>query len=400
MTNFTMLYKYELKKILRRKIVWVSTAIILIIIAFTIAASLLGTCYADGVEIDTNYHMFHVDKEYQQSLDGRVIDQALLEEMKAGYDKIPSGTEKYTLMKEYQIYARPYSAIFNFVRSTTGMDVSETMQWTADEQDMYAKRQAMMERKWDSYLLSQREKDFWKEQEMKIEWPLKFGYKEGYWQLFDCLNTIGLMSLFAITISLSGVFPEEHIRKTDQLILSSRFGKKDIYWIKLLAGISFTLMISLLFTMVSFGISFALYGMEGFSSAFQLMWADYSYPISVGEAIFISYGMMVAACIITGVFVMVLSELLRNSIGTLALVMGMIILSMFLNIPVQYRVISQLWSYLPGEFIAVWSIFNPQTVSVFGRIFISWQVVPVIYLLISGAISFMGKKIYMDYQYE
>lgn len=377
---------------------WVSTAIILIIIVFTIAASLLGTYYVDGAEIDTHYHMFQVDKEYQQRLNGREINQALLEEMKAGYDKIPSGEEKYTLTEEYQAYARPYSAIFNFVRSTTDMTFSEAMQWAADEQDMYTKRQAMIERKWNNYFLSQKEKDFWQGQETKIEWPIKFEYKEGYWQLFDCLNTIGLMSLIAITISLSGVFPEEHTRKTDQLILSSRFGRKEIYWMKLLAGVSFTLMISLLFTVVSFGISFGLYGAEGFSAAFQLMWPGYSCPLSVGEAVLISYGMMAAASIITGVFVMVLSELLHNSIGTLALVMGMIILSMFLNIPVQYRVISQMWSYLPSEFIAVWSIFSPQTVSVFGKIFISWQVAPIIYLFISGVISLIGKKTYAEYQ--
>jgi len=397
-TNLGALYQFELKKILGRKIVWFSVIIALFVFVLSMGASLIGSYYVDGVMIDTNYHMFQVDKAYQQRLDGRLIDQRLLEEMQEAYRKIPSMEERYSITEEYQTYARPYSVIFNFVRQTTGMSTAEVIQWIADEQDMYAKRQTMLEEIWKDYFLTQKEKEFWRAQEEKLERPVVFRYKEGYWQLFDCLNTVGLMNLVVITICLSGVFTEEHVRKTDQLILSSKYGRKTIYWAKFLAGVSFSFLLSLLFTVTAFISAFVLYGSEGFSAAFQLIYGSYSYSLHIGEAILISYSVMGLAGILTGIFAMMLSEMLHSSIATLSIIVGTIIFTMFFNIPDQYRILSQLWSYLPSEYVAVWNIFNPQTIVVFGKILVSWQIVPILYAFLGGVFAFGGKRTFMRYQ--
>ncbi|TCL58063.1 ABC-type Na+ efflux pump permease subunit [Kineothrix alysoides] len=399
MANFGVLYGYELKKIVRRKIVWITAAFMLFIVIITVIVSrLAGSSYVDGYKIDTHYHMFQVDKEYQQRLSGRAIDQSLLEEMKDGYDKIPSDAEAYVLTGEYQIYARPYSEIFNIVRNMTNMTFNEMWQWTADEGDLYERRQRMLEEAREDDLLSQDEKAFWQEKEDKVEWPVVFVYKDGYHQLFDSMNTIGLMMLIVITICLSGVFAEEHSKRTDQLILCSRYGRHKAYWAKILAGISFSLFSSVMYTVIAFSAALAAYGADGFSGAFQLMYANYSYPLSVGAAILISYGMMIIAGILTGIFVMMLSELLHSSIGTLALVVGMIILLLFFNIPEHYRAASQLLSYIPSEFVAVWSIFSLRTVSLAGRIFTAWQIVPALYILAGGVFAAVGKRAYVRYQ--
>lgn len=398
MSNFGTLYGYELRKIVKRKIVWVSVFIMLIIILVSIGAPLIGTYYAEGNAVDTNYHMFQMNRAYQKSLDGRQIDQTLLEEMKAGYEKIPSGTKAYSFTEEYQTYARPYSVIFNFVRQTTGMTTQEMLKWKASEQDMYAKRQAMLENEWKNSFLTQEERDFWKKQEAALKWPVRFQYKEGYWQLFDCVNTIGLMTIVVVTVCLSNVFTEEHSRKTDQLILSSKYGRAVIYWAKLFAGITFCVILSLLFNAVAFGAAFVLYGSEGFFSAFQLIYADYSCPMTTGEAVLISYAMLLIVCVFTGVFVMMVSELFCSGVATLSLVVGMILLSMFFNIPEQYRILYQLWSYLPSEFAAVWNIFSLQTVPFFGKNLFAWQAVPVLYLFLGGIFGLIGKRAFTSYQ--
>ena len=398
MDNFGTLYEYEFKKIIRRKIVVVTAAIMLPIVIFTVIAALLGDYYVNGVKTDTHYHMFQTDKEYQQRLSDRSIDQSLLEEMKAGYDMIPSDVEAYTLTEEYEAYARPYSVIFQFVRNTANMTVSEARQWAADEEDMYAMRQRMLEETREELHLTQGEKVFWQEQEDRLEWPMTFVYKDGYWQLFDCLNTIGLMILIMITVCLSSVFAEEHAKRTDQLILSSRYGRHKAYWAKISAGVSFSLLVSLVYIVLAFGLAFALYGADGFSGAFQLMYTNYSYPLSVGEAVLISYSMLMMAGVLTGIFVMMLSELLHSGIGTLALVVGMIILLLFFNIPEQYRAASQLLSYIPSEFVAVWSIFSSRTVSLAGRTFTAWQAVPILYILAGWIFAAAGKRAYANYQ--
>lgn len=102
------------------------------------ARSFFGNYYVDGELIDTNYNMYQTDKHYSEALNGRAIDQSLLEETIAAYRKIPEVAGRhYTLTKEYQQYARPYSEIFNFIRQISGMQTSEVMlSWQPDEDDL------------------------------------------------------------------------------------------------------------------------------------------------------------------------------------------------------------------------------------------------------------------------
>lgn len=397
MRNFFTIYQYEIRKICRKKINRLATAVIFIGIAISVCAQLLGSYYVDGVRVDTHYHMFQVDSAYQKALSGRNLDQMLLEEMKAGYDRIPDGAERYSLTEEYQTYARPYSAVFNLVRITMGMTVSEAFAWKADEDTLYAQRLAYMEELWKENGLSQGEAAYWKEKDKLVKKPFTFYYAEGYRILTDCIYTVGIMLLLLTALCLSGVFTEEHTRRTDQLLLCSRFGICRLYWAKLAAGISVVMATTVLFTAMIFGLVFGLYGADSFNAAFQLMAGTYAYPLSMGQAVLLSYGMLLLAMVLTGTFVMVISGLLRSNMGTLALVSGMVLLTMFVQFPTQYRVLYQLWSYLPSNFLAEWGIFDSRLVWFFGTYLTAWQAVPVLYLILTAGLAFCGKKLYHHY---
>lgn len=403
MKNLGTLYKFELGKLMKRKITWITVTVTLLLILCSLALDSLGNYYIDGVKMGTNFSMNQIYKADQQRLDGRPIDQELLEEMNTGYGKIPgeaiNGGGHYTKTEEYRTYARPYFAIFNFVRSAGQMTTSEAMEWEADEQELYQRRKNAIEAEWESSFLTEKEKDFWREQEEKLTWPIVFRFKEGYWHLLDSVYTVGILILITVAICLAGVFSEEHSRKTDQLILSSKFGREPVYLAKLLAGISF----AAVFCLIVFGLSVLevsfLYGLEGFDAAFQLVMPAFSYPLTVGGGVLISFGMMTLAVILTGVFVMFLSEMFRSSLGTLALTVALIIFSMFVSsFPENYRVLSQMWSYLPSNFTAVWNIFDFRTVPVFGKVLISWQAVPVLYLILGTGFAVLGKRRYVNCQ--
>lgn len=398
MSRMGTLFQFEFKKIIRRKIVWISTAIAIAVILLTVGGTMLDFLFMEGESDETMYQAFLVDKAYQEALDGRPVDQELLEEMVAAYSKLPADVERYSDTEEYRNYARAYSAIFNLVRIMTGMSSAETRQWAADEADLYAGRQAEIERLAASCFLSREELEFWKAQEAKMEWPMVFRYKEGYWRLCDCVYTIGLLAIVMAAVCLSGAFVEEHARKTDQLILSSRYGRGTVYWAKFLAGMSFALLQSVLFAAAAFMTAFAIYGSEGFGADFRLACGEVFPPLTIGGAVLISYGCMIAAVAVTAAFVMLLSEMLRSSVGTLSLVTGMVILSMFVNVPEHLRVLSQVWSYLPSEFVAEWNIFNPRTVPVFGGFLMSWQAAPLLYLVLGGGFAVLGKRVFVGYQ--
>lgn len=403
MTNLGVLYGFEVRKILRRKIVWISMILMAIITVVSVSAPLIGSYYVDGVKVDTHYHIFQVDSAYAKELSGRAVDSELFGEIKEAYGKIPLPkiVDRYNLTEEYQTYARPYSAVYNYIRRYTDMTLTEILEWEMDEQDMYDKRQKMLQENWRYYLLTSEEKEYWRMQEEKLENPVVFQYAEGYNNLLAGAYSVGLSVLVIIAVCLSGIFPEEHVRKTDQQILSSRYGRDVIYRAKLLAGLSFGACVSLLFTILTIVTACLLYGMDGFGAPVQMIYPEASSTLSAGEMMLLAYGKIIVAGIFVSIMVMVLSEALHSTIGTLSLVMGVIILSMFFRVPVdQYRIWSQLWSYLPSEYVAAWNIdmVNPRTVPLFGRFFMSWQIGPVVYGILGVILAFWGKRRFNGYQ--
>ncbi len=373
MDNFLTLYSYEFKKILNRKIVWISLALCMGIVVLTSCAGLLGSYYLNGEFVDTNYNMYLTDKEHSAALNGRKIDQNLLEETISAYRKVPTNVEPYSLTEEYQQYARPYSAIFNFIVGTTPMQASDVrFTWQPSEHDLYVQRQSFLTALMEEKYLSDGEIQFWQNQEEHISTPFVYEEHEGYETLLSTFQTVGLFVLTLISISLSGMFFDEHTRKTDQIILCCTFGKTKLYWAKIIARISFSAISTIIMSCVAFLTTFCLYGAEGFDTAFQLIYTRNSDPITCGQAILIAYGCMVFAAVVVSVFVMVLSELLHSNIAVLSISTGMLFLAMILNIPEQHRVLAQIYDWLPWCFLAPWNVFNQYTISLFGHYFTPW----------------------------
>lgn len=399
MRNLQTLYRFELKKILSRKIVWVTIAFMLILTGFITCGQLMGGYYVEGKKLDTTYGVFLKSRETERALTGRVINQQLLDETWDAYGKIPAVRDiHYTGTEEYWEYAFPYSAIFNFARNAAHMNAADALIWEADEVELYSMRQAELEDSWDSFHLTEGEKEYWRRQELSVEKPVAYAYKDGWLVLLYNLYTIGLMAQLTIAVCLSNVFTVEQTRKTDQLILCSRCGKGTLYLAKTFAGISFSTGISLLYTIATFALTMAVYGSDGFSAAIQLIYPDCSVPLSVGGVVLICYVLMLIASILTGVFTMVLSEILRSGIGTLSVIGGITILSMYTLIPVRYRVLAQIWNYLPCVIVDIQNMLDCRLIPFFGTYLTNMQFVSILYFITGGILSVAGLKIYQRYQ--
>ena len=400
MNNFGDLFRYECKKLLNKKIVWISFFLCMAAILCSQVIPFLGDYYIDGKLVDTNYNMYQTDKGYAKALSGREIDQSLLEETIAAYRKIPDipGVH-YTSTDEYQQYARPYSEIFGFIRKTTGMQTSEVMfSWQASEEDLYAKRQSWLMSQWEDLRLSKGEIDFWQEREAQIKTPYIYQAHEGYSTMLSDYQTVGILALMLVAICLSGIFSDEHTRKTDQIILCSPLGKTRLYWAKIAAGISFAAISTILFFVFIFVTTICLYGADGFHAAFQLIYAGSSDPITCGQAIMIAYGNMMITAVMVSVFVMVLSELLHSNIATLAVSTGLLIMAMIVSVPDHYRVAAQIWDWLPWCFLTPWNVFGQYTISIFGHYLAPWQAILGIYFVAGVMIAAIGKPIYERFQ--
>lgn len=400
MNTFRSLYCYECKKIWDRKLVKISFMLCLVLIVITGTVRLFGSYVVDGEVIGSVYDEIRIDQSYARALNGREINQQLLEEMVSAYRKVPDTPGKhYSASQEYQKYARPYSTIFQFVVGTTSLLPSDIfLSWEVSEPDLYGQRQIWLQKNWENMKLSEGEIDFWKQRENKIKKPFVFREDEGYNQMLLGFQTIGLLVILFVSISLSGIFPEEHSRRTDQLVLSSPVGKSKLYWVKILAGISYAAGTTLIFFAVISALTFALYGSAGFNAAFQFHYRSNSDPITIGQALLIAYANMLVAAILVSIVVMILSELLHSSMAALAISAGLLIASMVVSVPEYYRSIAQIWNWMPWCFLAPWNVFGKYTLSILGMHFTPWQAVPVIYILLSSVVAFGGKYIYRRYQ--
>lgn len=392
------LFQFELKKLVKRKLLWTTALVSLLCIGVTVTSGLFGTYYVEGKPVETHYQIFKTDQVYRKALSGRDIDQKLIQETVDAYKQIPISEERYTLTQEYQTYARPYSDIFNLVRSWTEMQLPDIRSWKADEDTLYMIRTELLEKEWQAIPLTESEKEFWRNKENQMPVPLTYHYHEGYETALDSFLTIGVVMLFFAAICLSSVFSEEHTRRTDQLMLSSAKGKTTAYWAKILAGITTSVAAATLMSLTTIILCLSIFGAEGFETPVQIYFATYSYPLTMGQACLIAYGILILTSILAGVFVMVLSELLHSGVATLAISSGLIILGGMISIPEQYRILAQTWDWSPMAYLSTWNIFDPRTLTLFGRCFTSWQAVPVIYILLSLVFAVGGKYIYRRYQ--
>ena len=398
MDNFATLYRYELKKLFQKKILWVTLFICFLGILFSMLFPLVGDYYVDKVFIDTNYNMHITDQGYRKALDGRPIDQTLLEETIAAYRRVPMDRSPYSLTEEYQTYARPYSEIFNLVRVWTGLDPASAAQWEPNEDALYTAMEQTMHTHWDNNYLTDSEIAYWEKQLNSLQTPFVYQYHDGYMTILEVFLTVGFMMLLYTAIALANVFPDEHTRRTDQLVLSSPMGRKRIYWVKLAAGITVGVMGALLMTLLTWSISLYIYGAEGYDAPIQLFYSTYAGNLTLGQACLIAYGCLIVTAMLTSVLVMFLSELLHSGIAALSVTTAMIVASALVQVPPQYRLLGQLWDYLPTSFLAMWNVFDHRLISLLGTHFTSYQIVPVTYIVAAVLLSVLGKKLYVRYQ--
>lgn len=396
------LYRFECAKLLQKKLVWVCLALCMALTATGCLAEFFGDTVIDGVVFESIREANKKNLAYARKLDGRAVDQDLLEEMTAAYRSIPQELNvHYTATEEYQKNARPYSVIFNLVRHTTSMQSSQIMfTWEPDEQEYYALFREGLRKSGENQYLTEGELAFWEAASQKIEQPLVYKEQFFYDKLASMYQTVALLVLMLQAVCLSGMFSDEHVRKTDQLNLCTVMGKTKLYWAKLLAGVSFALVVSGVCTLAAALIVAAAYGygIGGGSCAFQFIYPYYSGKLNCAQAMAIAYGVLAVTAAFYGVMIMYLSERLKSSVAALAIGTSLLIAGMMVSVPDHLRLIRQIWDWLPSNFLMIWNLFSGLTLPVPGGYLTAWQAAPLLYILAGGGIVLLGKRCYRRYQ--
>ena len=371
------LYKFELRKIIRKKILWITGGILLAgLLVWGVASAVLPQSREYSDSSLNGFEANRAEREAAQQIAGREIDQSLFDEMRTNY-------EAFIFDGDY-VKALPYLDVYNFIGNTLGTSASAEI-LNCDSDMFYANLNSQLKENTPAELAENN----------SLEKPIYYqGYFDGWRKMASMMKVLACMEIMFIAICLSTVFTVEHTRKTDQLILCSRFGKKKLYIAKLMAGITVSIAFTLILSLLTFGIIAFLYGFDGYSTILQFILMR-PFDTTIGQAVMILIGLSFVGAILVSVLTMVLSELTKNSIATIGVISGVLILTMFiLEMPSNLKILSEIWYLLPSNLISLngafrYSLFN----------FIpSYQLAPIIYLVITIVLLVIGKISYNRYQ--
>ena len=407
MKRIGTLYAYELKKIASRKIVWIVGIIMIFLCAFLSFSDLISSSYYGEDEI-SGYEAMKINREYARNLADRKIDDTLLREMQDYYSR-EDVEESNESISDGQISIitdesqedeidkgiKEYTPIYAYVKEITE-DSNMALKISSDE--LYKMREKSILQNRTDQMLTEKEMDYWEEKDKQIETPFTYEYTESWSNLWNYMYTINFMILLMLAICLSNVFSVEYLRKTDAIILCSQYGKKHLYLAKVLAGISFGVIIAILFFGITAISSICVYGADGFSAALQIAFSLSSWNISVGESVLVLLFVLLIISVLYSVAIVILSEILKNSVAVMAIPVGIMILTMMIDIPYQFRIASQIYDLLPTNLLTVWELWDDRLVSVFGKYLTNFQIAPILYLIIIIVLFFVGKRVYLKHQ--
>lgn len=381
------LYRFELKKILAQKLLWILAAAILLGLAvFGVATEVRPT--NSGLPMG---EVIALQREGSQELAGQTVevDQAFLDRVLPLFTDPEANTEAQL----------KYNDFFNWLTLILGTAHRQEILQT-DEARLYEALWHQLAPDPQAAGLTQEEIAHWTEQaQARLAQPLVYqGYHEGWQTAAHGMEVMVFLEILFLAVVLAPLFPQEHLRRTDQLILSCRFGRGKAYAAKLLAGVTVGVGFTALLLLAYLGMLGLVYGLEG-ANVPALFTHLFPADLTIGEMVGILFLAALAAAVLVSVAVMLLAELTRNAIAAMAVVLGILLLTtMIYAVPENLRGLATLWYLIPSNFLCLRGAFRYPLLTVGEAAFPTWQVTPVVWLLLALVIALAGRWVYNRYQ--
>ena len=372
---FGALFRFELLKILKNK---VAVATFFIFFAFSL---LMGEQEVSG-NIDSK------EMQKYEVLDGRKIDNALVGETLAAMDefgKIRSGE------------SAAYGPIADWIVDIVGYG-TDGNEITADY--LYERRQTEIEEGYEEMGLSGAEIEYWQARENRIDKPLEWKYYMKQWGVIEGMSNVMIIMIMVIGLSLSHAFAMETQRKTDPVIRSCVNGNKELYFAKILAGCAYCMAVVSIYLF-----SFLLYvklrwGFDGMDACIQIVMPYAQADLSIGQLALRLAVMLFAATFLLSAAALLVSELTRNGIASMGIMIGGYfgLFALGTAIPLQARILSQIVNWMPGMLVSSKMVYDLRTVRIAGKCLPAWQFAPGAYMIAGVLILAAGYGFYRKYE--
>lgn len=423
MKQLGTLYQYEIRKILRKKMTWIAFGGVVLVMLFLCFGVLLDTYSLSNAQTgeSISYSQYDAYKEKEKAaedLNGRLIDDVLLQEMQAAYAGVQ--TQEQTLPQEGDLAGgivsvetvvsqvpddqeeaerqteqrRGYRGIYDYVREVVGNEEVNII----NAAGLYGGIRQMRTDYEQILYLSEEESEYWQQQ--GPEEPYRY-----YWnimgpeRLLASYKTVFVLTALMISMVFSGVFAEEHMRRTDQLVLCSRHGRGTLYLAKLLTALTLGAAGTVLvwgITLLSLGI---LYGYQtSWNAALQMYLPSSPFALTMGQAIVILAVLLLLSALLHSVLTLLLSGWTKNSVASMSLMVVYILGTMVLNVPERWRLLSQSLYLLPAKMVKASAFYDARLVGTAGRYLTNWQAGMILYPLLALLLALLGGLIYRRWQ--
>jgi ABC-type transport system involved in multi-copper enzyme maturation permease subunit len=372
MKNIGTLYRFEMRKILSRKLTWVLLAFILMYCIRIIVS--ISISYAITIEYTnergtltsaffTYKEIFFKSREAARTIAGQPMEDAFFAEMGKSVPYFDENELAYFLLQD-ATYLHAYEMVDGLVENPR----------TITAEDFYSALEMVRERMWDKELTDS-EIDYWREQVSKIDTP--FIYNR-YWVAMPLLldffyRLLDLLPL-AAAVCLCTIFSEDRNMRVEALVFSSKNSRRPLFMAKMLAGITGALLIAVLIIGTTLTAHFVIWGTEGLDAAIQMFDITSGLPIKVFHVILAQIIWLIALTMIYAGVTMLTSVLTRSGIASFLIPIAlMMFVSDFIN-PASSRITD----YLPENLVG-WGTENCRLVNLFGVQMNCLQFAPLLY---------------------
>lgn len=387
MKEILTLAGYEYKKIFQRKVNWIALGVVFIITVFSGAAMTFGEVDIEGERVVSQREALQEEREAVGALNGTLIDDKLLAEAETAYANVGEGGYWINGGVDYETYKTniyPYGFIQNVSSALKGDYGSGSGTITGEE--FYDSREAYMKKIYEENGLSSGEIEKHVSEMEELDTPMTYGWTQGYHRYNQLVFMNGMFLAFALAICIAPLFAGEYTSRVDQLILTSKYGKNKAISAKLLTGFSFAFLSSLLLNLVLLVELGIIYGLGNWDLPIQSISDGFfmSIPINLLTMTVIIVVYQVLSTCMSGAVIMFCSQKMKSPFGVMIVAALLTFVPLFLSsVSPDKRILYLLIRFLPNGVMEGSWIFDDLLFHIGNGYFYIFQVVPVVWILLS-----------------
>lgn len=190
------------------------------------------------------------------------------------------------------------------------------------------------------------EQKYWISEASEIRTPISYGYVEGFNQWFD-MASFYCIPLIALFIIMATVYAGEYEQNTDNIILTTKYGKSKIITAKNIAAILYGLLFCTVNVVIGFVMMFGWYGISGWDMPIQSIYFQCPYAVTNLQAamLFVAAFYAVAMGIIS--ITLWISARSKNGLTVLAIMLVFFFIPIFLKESMTNGVYNHILQLLP-----------------------------------------------------